>query len=235
MYNDYYNDFYSPSEFDIMILELKDELRKSVKEEYLNIIKKLEDEIAEFEEFRNNKAIYERDLASVQAKVETIKNEAYREASRKRLDELLADVNVPAWKISSKYEYTQPKCDRCDDNRQIHFTSPSGKDMTEPCECSIRKYRYFPEEVRCIEFHTQNKECCEKVFVTFIQTREELNGWNGHTGRWERAEYGDNYAYILYKDEPFEKAKNLKHNFYFLCKEKCQEFCDWLNGEQDKC
>lgn len=49
-----WDDFYEPSEFEIMIEDFKEELRSSVKKEYIDRIEHLEAELARLKDIRDN-------------------------------------------------------------------------------------------------------------------------------------------------------------------------------------
>ena len=65
--------------------------------------------------------------------------------ARKKIEELttIADMKSEAYWLDNASGYI-PKCNKCDDERLIHFKSPSGKDCTEPCpNCGTPYYMYF--------------------------------------------------------------------------------------------
>ena len=52
-----------------------------------------------------------------------------------------------------------PKCDRCDDDRMIHFTSPSGKDYSELCPHCGKAFRRLAVEEGSAYSLAYVKEC----------------------------------------------------------------------------
>ena len=151
MYYDYEEYYAEPSEFEQQIEEFKDALRDAVKDEIKTKIASLEAELATLKSFRDerNKFIreYEAKIREIQNEANAIKRAA-KEQEKKwkeaRLYQLLGDYLTVGWKPEYKIEYGE-KCDKCDDDRKIHFTSPQGKEYKEECLCAERHYHYFPE------------------------------------------------------------------------------------------
>lgn len=70
-----------------------------------------------------------------------------------RLEELFefCGMNMILYYPTWEHVY-KPKCDKCDDNRYVHFKSPSGKDYQEYCSCAKSFYKYKPKPCYCSEF-----------------------------------------------------------------------------------
>lgn len=151
MLEDFYNE--GPSDFDIAIEEFKEGLRKTVKEEILNEMARLKKENEELQDVRKNWAQIQMEYRFKEEKFNREKSEIERELARKKINELttIADFSEHLYFIDYKEGYV-PKCDKCDDNRQIHFTSPSGRDCEEDCPvCGKRYCIYYPKPVDAIK------------------------------------------------------------------------------------
>ena len=125
MYPDF-DDYYEPSEFEQQVEEFKDSLRRSVKQETQELIERLRKENEELRSVRDN---WEKVKRSYEKKQRELQNEIYtckQNASRMRLDQLFeeCDMNVILYSPYSYSVYTT-KCDKCDDDRYIHYKSPS--------------------------------------------------------------------------------------------------------------
>lgn len=123
-----YDDYYEPSEFEQQVEEFKDSLRRSVKQETQELIEKLQKENEELRGIRDN---WEEVKRGYEAKQRELQNKIYdckQNAARMRLDQLFEScgMNVILYRPSSFSVYKH-KCDKCDDNRYIHYKSPSGK------------------------------------------------------------------------------------------------------------
>lgn len=143
---DYWND--EPSEYDMMIEDLKESLRESVREEIKDEIESLRNKLAELSDIRDNWSQKVKELEKEKCKYQEAARNAGYEAKKTRLSELMESIEHEAWTVRYRYEYIKPKCDKCDDKRQIHFKSPSGRDMSEDCECAKRKAVYHVEPLK---------------------------------------------------------------------------------------
>ena len=74
-----------------------------------------------------------------------------------RLHELLGDNLTVGWRATFAEVYGE-KCDKCDEDRMIHFTSPQGRVLSERCECAKGYRTYFPEEVALYKFHVNKRK-----------------------------------------------------------------------------
>lgn len=86
-------------------------------------------------------------------------NRGAEDIKKARLESLL-DLEY-GYTVTKQYEYKYPKCDKCDDNRVFHFTSPHGREMKEPCACSERVYSYVVNPVKTCAFYFGNKPTCK--------------------------------------------------------------------------
>ena len=217
-YDDFYND--GPSDWDLFMEEVKQNLMKTVKKEYLEEMDKLRKENQELQEVKQN--WYEIKSSYLRKEEEFLQKERdmMRELSRKKLIELFktADIKHTVYCIDS-VRGKIPCCGKCD-NGVIHFKSPSGKDMTEPCPvCGSRPHFYVTNEIDAIYIYTENNPyvSLESCYV-------------------KRESYGTSTTYIN-KDIFNDKAENfdckdfLEHykRPIFPTKELAQQVCDRLN------
>lgn len=221
-YDEYFEDF---NEFDEQMEEFKNILRNEVKDEIRNKIESLEKEVKELKEFRDNKDRITEEYNTKIAEAQRAAREAKEKYKKARLYQLMGEFNTIGWKIKSKYTLGE-KCNKCDENRKIHFTSPQGKPYVEECKCAKRHYTYFPEEATLAKFYVRKKNF----------------RWNND----DRIDYHNRYYTVKDDDEYdlYETASELyepgytmeyeKINSYravFLSKEDCQKYCDWKNAK----
>lgn len=227
MYYDYDDYWAELSEFDQQIEEFKDSLRNSVKDEIKEKITSLENELSELKEFRDKKDKF---IQECESKVREAKREAEvairtaKESEEKwkkaRLHQLLGDYLTVGWKVGNSWEYGE-KCNKCDENRKIHFTSPQGKKYTEDCRCAKRHYKYFPKEATLCKFYVrkENFGWDDNRYYTVVDCDDDYD-------RYERADH----VYTSSDDIDYEKVNS--YNAVFLNKEDCQKFCDWKNKQE---
>lgn len=132
-----YEDYYEPSEFDEKVEEFKDYLRQSIKEETQNEIEKLRKENEALQKIKRDWDNLVKEYEDKKRELEYKIRECESKASSKRLETLFEEtgMNVIMYKPDYNHVYGK-KCNKCDDDRYIHFSSPSGKDYTEDCECA---------------------------------------------------------------------------------------------------
>ena len=222
-----YDDFYGePSEFEMQISEFKDSLKQSVSHEWIDKMNALEKENAELQEVKRNfeaiKSDYEKKKRECEWEKERVIKNAEYEARRARLRDLMKDVQKIFWDVSYTYKYGA-KCDKCNDNRQISYKTPSGKEAFEDCECAKR--------IQIIEPRMQ---------MLYEIALRDRNGSTVQT--WFQEHKGDDDDYytrtdyfgekiVIEDDADFTKL-NLDdmNKFYFCSYEKCEDFCDWYNS-----
>ena len=227
MYYDYDDYWAELSEFDQQIEEFKDSLRNSVKDEIKEKIASLENELSELKEFRDEKDKF---IQECESKVREAKREAEvairtaKESEEKwkkaRLHQLLGDYLTVGWKVGNSWEYGE-KCNKCDENRKIHFTSPQGKKYTEDCQCAKRHYKYFPKEATLCKFYVrkENFGWDDNRYYTVVDCDDDYD-------RYERADH----VYTSSDNIDYEKVNS--YNAVFLNEEDCQKFCDWKNKQE---
>lgn len=211
------DNFYEPSEYDMMVEELKTTLRKSIAKEWVEKMNKLEQENKELQEVK-------RDLEEIKRDYENKKLQAVKDARTMRLKELMQDVQKYYWNPSPMFAYTK-KCNKCNENREIIFKSPSGRVCAEMCDCSTGKRIYTPMRMDIYEVSLRNRNA--KIANVFFRAQRR----NNDDDYFITTEYYDNKI-VVEDDADFAPLGNEKlENLYFVSEEKCQEFCDWYNKE----
>ena len=221
--------YYEPSEFDQQIEEFKQALRESVKEETKAEIASLKKELEELKEFKNERhkfiAEYEAQIREIKHHAESVERAA-KESEEKwkkaRLHQLLGDYLVIGWKIGKTYELGE-KCNKCDENRKIHFTSPQGNPYSEDCKCATRYYSYFPKEATLAEFYVRKKDF-------WWDDKGKTDFYDRYYTVTDKDEY-DRYEAIneVYTSSDIDFAEVKQYKAVFLRQEDCQKYCDWLN------
>jgi hypothetical protein len=220
MYDDFYGDDYS--EMDQFLYELKQTALKNAKEEFIQKMERLEKENAELQEVKKNWDRIKYEVEREKENYKFDKDKLERELAYKKINELL---NIANWTDKLYYiTYANaylPKCNNCDDNRYIHFLSPTGKDCIELCPTCGQNYRkYFVKECPTfrLRFNNESKITVESYFMK--------------TDRW-----GDSTIYTkenVYEgsveDFYFEDSYRIRHTG-FISKELAQAICDKINKD----
>jgi len=157
-----------------------------------------------------------RDIERRERELVTEKTNLLSKVKRERLSEILKELQVNMYRAKTKSMYL-PKCDKCDNNRDIIYISPRGKTMKESCECDKSVSIYTPTEDVLKEFNLRDGK---------------INAWY-KLSKCEDEEYytynGADYRKVTYKNQPYETLKS--HDTWFGTLEECQAYCDWLNRD----
>lgn len=135
-----------------------------------------------------------------------------------KLSEFIDLIKKPVWICGGSYEYIYDKCNKCDDDRNIHFKSPSGKDCTEPCQCAEKRYIYKPVQgflfrVEQSDYYSDRDTPIKNTVFHYIEDTIKSDA-DSH-----RFTY-----HICYNGEPFDK---LLGSVYFTNLEDCERYCKY--------
>lgn len=216
MYSKWDDDFYGPSEFDEKVDEWKETLRESVKEEFKSRMAELEAENAQLQDIKKNwsEKVAELEREKGQAVLEA-KRAAYN-AKQMRTEELLKETLPYAYYVYATYK-DGPKCDKCDDDRYIHYKSPQGYDRAEKCDCSIQKITYAVKTVPLIKLYPKDdhEQSLAPVYLVHIDST-------------------DGYRYTaerFFDTEPFETIRRCDTPL-FETEEKAKAYADYCNRKE---
>ena len=212
---DFPDDFFEENEFDSRIEELKAAVKENVKQEIIDKISSLERENEELRVFRDRRDEIVGEYRRAIAQAEEDARRAEDKARHAKLTELLGPYLTEAWKADWRLEQG-PKCGKCDENRQVHFVSPCGREMKEECTCAKRTTVFFPRKISLYRLCEYRSGMIEKAYENTSNCEEaDLRSMN------------------LIKDgADFAKINTYHDAFETL--ELCQKYCDWKNSEEEK-
>lgn len=145
-YDNYYED---TSPFDEEVESFKDHLRKAVKEETQNELEKLRTENREMAAKLTNLDHLENVAAATirryEQKLHNAEVVARHTVQKEGLHKLLELFREPRYRVNIVWD-PQPKCGKCDANRQLRYTTPRGKVAFEACDCATSARRWEAEE-----------------------------------------------------------------------------------------
>jgi hypothetical protein len=220
----YEEDFYNEcDECNQIIGEIKNSLKKSIKEEHIKEIEALRKENSELREVKNNWNNLKREFQKKIKDVEDEKDKILRNARQDIYNATLKDLfdNCNLYQKLYRLNYTnekQKKCDKCNEKREYILTAPDGKNFVSKCKCSDYKKIYYVEEDD-ISYYIQ-KSARENDFLFSI-----------------RADNTYIYSSTIKPNEiinvfEFEKADKYSCYTYFASKEEAQKYCDYLNKKE---
>lgn len=206
-----------PREEEMALIEaIKENVKQDIKQE----MEHLREENAELQQYKQERQEVENVKKWYESRLQT-EVEAYkRELCTAKIKELFGDYIVIGWGVKQKITLP-PKCDKCDEGRYIHFKSPSGKDLREPCQCANGKKEYLPLDLHLIRIRQDN----------LFNGKRRI--WNYYAPSvHDSDDYRDVFDWV-YKGEPFEKI-NAWWNVVFLDKETCEKYCEWKTEQGEK-
>lgn len=197
-----------PREEETALIEaIKENVKQDIKAE----MERLRKENAALQQYKQERQEYESRL-----KTEV---EAYKRTLRQgKIKELFGDYIGTGWGVRGN-TILPPKCDKCDEKRIVHFKSPSGKELTELCDCAHGKIVYEPIELSLMKIRDY------KGNISRYYSDKE--------SRSENSEYYDYTSYVYDGKTPFDKLTSY-WAIVFLDKETCERYCAWKTEQEAK-
>ena len=203
---------------------LVETLKKCIRAEYRNKVELLEDENRELSKFRDEYETYQASLAKLERKfnknMETLKKKSFK----RFVKEFFEDGYI----VTNEYLYDMfDKCDRCNDNRYIEFTSPTGKPLTEWCPCRQCVTQYKPTKIRTYEV-MDNYGNGVRIFTDTSSDgdRVELTDHTYYAGE----DFSELIQLETKHGTSYSGRKTYKFtHIVFKTEEECQAFCDFIN------
>lgn len=222
MYEDFYNE--GPSDYELFMNDLKETLKKSIKDEFIKEMDKLRAENKKLQNVKENFEQIKLDYAHKEQELKAREQDMEKNLARKKIMELatIADMKAQIYYIDDDTAYL-PKCDKCDENRLIHFKSPTGKDCTEPCpDCGTTYHKYYVKPVDTMKILFPNDPAIRRVAYYLRHDR-----------------WGETYSYDLqdiYRGSAadYDTSSGYKmHHTAFESKELAQKICDRINKDRN--
>ena len=239
MYQDF-DDYYDPSEGELFFDEMKEKFREILREDVNSELSRLTKENAELrkivKEYNDKKMELTRRERDIQYKEDNLKRDVEREFYSKTMDEvfehLLEDSEV--W-YAEYVPHEKPKCDLCDEERQMVATYPNGEIVKKQCDCAKPTYVYEPviSVNKQIKFH--------KAYKPRYSDHKKCYFTKNYKPNKDYAEAYDYYSefrieniYDEFNDDvkEYHEAKRYGEKVAFKNKEACQKYCDWLNEQK---
>lgn len=216
-------EYYEPSEAEAKMQEITDMLKGAVKQEIKDELERLRKENAELrqykDKFQENNEKVGQELRNLRFEKEKLE----RTVKQARIRELLGEYIVAGWVVQRVYS-EKPKCDKCNEKRELVYYSPRGKEMRESCECSESTLSYRVQTTELIRVEIRKEWDSIKWCRTYFTAPTIWKDGKEVEDSIERTSH-------VYNDEAFEKIAEsyLATRYVFLDEEKCKEFCEYLN------
>lgn len=213
MYEFLDDDMREPDECEMLVFELKDKLRESVRKEFIDEIDRLRKENAELQDVkaRWDEVKAELDAAKFEykSKLRTLELKVRNE----RISDLLKSVSDKYYIVamSNRTQVLGKKCDMCNDDRYRVFYSPRGVMHKETCVCKTGHF----------EYHVAEGQMC-KIVLSSIYNKPAVTvkfsiDFDGGESSMTVIENSD--------DKPFDQIDDWKAAF--ISEEKAKEYAAW--------
>jgi regulator of replication initiation timing len=213
---DFEQEMYEPTEANEILLEASEKLYAAIKTDVAGKIQAIADDNKLL--LIENKMLREElsGMKQERRRVEEDRQELQRMARRMPLSEFMGQRQIIYWKVGYKLE-SGKKCDKCDDSRDLHYTTPAGRKATEKCSCYQNVKAWEPVQVHIYEMKKPRGEV--------------LRMW------YKKSSSGDNYSggTFLEDDNIYSGGDYADLSYYsalFTSEEEAEKYCQWLSENE---
>lgn len=226
--------YYEPSVAEEIFDRAKDELEAVIKIEIKNEIKNIKSENIKLKEEVQKYKDKERELHNRELEIKRKEEQEINSMYKSKWSETLKPLedNFVAWRIGNK-SIKKQKCDKCNDERKIVYTSEHGEKLYKTCSCNDCYTEYFPDETVMTEIDfgkergTWGSDFKSKFYMT---PRYESKDYDDTWCKLEFKRYMDNFDLDEIKKEELREY-DLRQHIVWTNKEACQQCCDYLNSK----
>lgn len=239
MYSYYDKDvcYFEPSEEEMLFDEMKEKLREILRKDVATELNRLTEENVELRktvrEYNEKHTDLIRREANVQYKEDNYKRDVEREFYRKTMEEVFEQLieDSEVW-YAECVPHEKPKCDLCNEERQMIAIYPNGEVSKKQCDCAKSTYMYEPVTSinRQIKFHkawrsgyNDQKKC---YFTTNYRPNKDYAEAYNYCSEFRIENIYDEFNEDV---KIYHEAKGYGEKIAFRNKEACQKYCDWLN------
>lgn len=230
-YNEY-EDYYEPYIMDEIFEKIKQELELGINKDIKAKMEYIKSENKRLKKENDEYRARERDIHNREVMVKSREEQDIRKLYKSKWSEALAPLvdNVKAWRIGVK-DIKRKKCNKCDKDRKIVYTSEYGDIIKKNCKCDSYYVRYVPDDITLEE----------------INLSKYRDSWGSNfkftfTPKYESKDYDESYCKLefrRYMDKfDLEEIKELS-DYYLRCnvvwtnREACKQCCDYLNNKKE--
>lgn len=208
------------SDADRAFSELREAVYESVSDEITSKISRLTEQNAELKERLKNLDSLEMQARAekrdYEMKLGRLESDVRVELRRMEAEKILSFLTEEKFSIVSDYD-AKPKCDKCDEDRQIVYTTPRGRQGREMCECSERVHFYVPAPVSVKSVSGKASD-----LTVWYEPLVSVN-------RWDREDW-DMRTRVLKSATSDEEMAQHPTDYGFDTIEEAQRICDIANA-----
>lgn len=231
--------YYEPSAADIFFDEIKDKFREYLTDDVKYELERLTKENENLKD-RNSKLSDENyklnaEKRNAEWSKESIRREVENEFYSKAIDEVFAPYieNVDVY-YAEHTPHEQPKCNLCDNERNLVHEFPNHQKVKTACECSQRIYYYEPKiatastlqyRIKPSRYNSERKYYVDKYKAYRPDSRYDDYGY---------ADFKILHIVDIFDDDTIDLRYTLSYGekIGFKTEEECQKYCDWLNNKE---
>jgi hypothetical protein len=215
--DDYWEDY---GEFNEEIESLRESLKTTVKGEIKKELESLRKENRELKGKVANLDKLEKEAKEIKRKADNEYETAVKRANYLKADELFKYLEETKYTVRH-VSYTTSKCEKCNDDRNLLFTYPSGKEGVEKCpDCGFARYHWKVDVAIGTSIDIRNGE----LMIWYKPFSYKDDNYHSMSGDIKK----------LYKGEDFEAIKNNKYSILFGDEETAQKYADFLNEAEQQ-
>lgn len=200
-------------EFNDQIDGLRESLKSSIKTEIKSELERLRLENKELRDKQRNLSELEAAADRAKRDAEYMAGQAKAEAIKMRFEEILKSLATPMYYALVSYK-KRPKCNNCNEDRRLTFTSPDGQETVGYCQCNSSYATWSVRETWAFAVY-QNRDGKGHHAIYDVSGDNEIRDTSA----------------AIYDGQDFSDIKNYP-TVVFRSEEKCAEYVEYRRSKE---
>lgn len=213
-----YEDFYDEETNEII-----EAIKSGIKKEFIEKMESLEKENWELRDVKERIESMEYEHNQKLKEMEKEQQNLLRKIKESSFAEIMKILSEPLY-VVKRNSHMIPKCNLCDDNRKVDFTSSDGRKIKGPCVCNKFITSYRPERVMAVSFYSKRNFRDLHQEVIFIDSTDEQDETT--------VSFTYNSSLFVKGEEDYPDIKKHPQRYIFRTLEDAQAFCDYQNQRE---
>lgn len=194
---------------------LIDKIKSEVKSGILYKIKEYDKLKLQYDMVYKEKQALANDVRRLKLQIEGVKSDYEKNYMRMKIADLFKDYLEIGYWVGNKYVRT-PKCNHCDERRDVIVTLPSGKSAKVKCDCDSHYQEYHVVEVKLYRFDLRKNSVHYRYSPLSYEEGLEIKDSCRVLKSFDKATVDGNYSCV------------------YESKEEAQKHADYLNERETK-
>lgn len=220
--------YYEPTPADEIFFEAKQKLEECLKESIKYKMEHLAEENARLKTENEKMQEKVRNIEWKEKSLESKEKDLERSVLRKKFSEMLKPLEEQTPMYNADYKWVKrDKCNKCNDDRQIEFTLPSGKKSHEDCTCNKSYKVYYPvlRQMRTLALYKERNY----PYSIAVSPKYDSASYDEMYCKFELKQYINNLDDVT---DIVDVSKLDYREVGFKREEDCQKLCDYLNVKE---